>query len=195
LPPEPPSVIAELAERVRLGDGSAEEELVSSFYERVYFMALGRTRDREAARDLAQETILTVLRALHAGRLLDPERLAGYICGTARNLIRDHLRSSRPRTEPVEDWPSPAPSPEQDAERSEQQFLVRRALRELSAPDRLVLLLTLVDGLSPAEIASRLGLRPEAVRQRKARAIQRARALLNGVSRTPASGHFFATGS
>lgn len=192
--PEAPSGIAMLAERLRLGDVAAEEELVASFYEKVYFMALGRTRDRESARDLAQETILTVLRALREGRLQDPERLAGYVCGTARNLIRDQQRSARPRERCAELQPSVAPSPEQDAERSEEQFLVRRAMRELSAPDRLVLLLTLVDGLSPTEIAERLGLKPEAIRQRKARAIQRAKALLVRVSRVALPDHFVARG-
>jgi RNA polymerase sigma factor (sigma-70 family) len=179
-----PTDLARLTERIRSGEGAADEELATRFHEKAFLMALARTRDREAARDLAQETMLIVLRAVREGRLLDPARLAGYACGTARNLIREHLRSKLPRTDPVSPEPPPVPDPEQEAVQSERQFLVRRVLRSLRRPDRLVLLMTLVDGLAPAEIADRLGIRSDTVRQRKTRALQRARVLLEEVSRT-----------
>jgi len=184
-----PSDLARLAERIRSGEGAADEELANRFHAKAFLMALARTRDREAARDLAQETMLIVLRALREGRLLDPGRLAGYVCGTARNLVREHLRSKQPRTGPVGPEPLPVPDPEQEAVQAERQFLVRRVLRSLHGLDRHVLLLTLVDGLAPAEIAERLEIRPDAVRQRKARALQRARALLEEMSRTSPETH------
>ena len=157
-----PADLAKLTERIRSGEGAADEELASRFHEKAFLMALARTRDREAARDLAQETMLIVLQAVREGRLLDPGRLAGYVCGTARNLVREHLRSRQSRTGPVGPAPPPVPDPEQEAVQSERQFLVRRVLRSLRRSDRLVLLLTLVDGLTPAEIAARLGIRPGA---------------------------------
>jgi RNA polymerase sigma factor (sigma-70 family) len=184
-----PSDVARLTERIRSGEGAADEELANRFHEKAFLMALARTRDREAARDLAQETMLVVLRAVREGRVLDAGRLAGYVCGTARNLVREHLRSRQPRTDPVDPEPPPVPDPEQEAVQSERQFLVRRVLRSLHEPDRLVLLLTLVDGLAPAEIAERLGIRPDAVRQRKTRALQRARAVLEEMSRTSPETH------
>ncbi len=190
-----PTDLARLTERIRSGEGAADEELATRFHEKAFLMALARTRDREAARDLAQETMLIVLRAVREGRVLDPGRLAGYVCGTARNLVREHLRSRQPRTDPVDPDPPPVPDPEQEAVQSERQFLVRRVLRSLRRPDRLVLLLTLVDGLAPAEIAERLGIRPDAVRQRKTRALQRARVLLEEVSRTSPEAHVIQRGN
>ena len=182
--------LAEEAEPARPGPSAAEEALVRQFHERVFLIALVRTRDREAARDIAQETMLAVIRNLRAGRLRDPDKLPHYVSGTARNLINNHLRSRRRHPEiglPAGEIPAPDCEPE--VESSERRFLVRRALSQLRPEDRLILLLTLVDGLAPAEIAARLKLSPEVVRTRKSRARKRAREVLAEVSRTGPGDH------
>jgi RNA polymerase sigma factor (sigma-70 family) len=60
--------------------------------------------------------------------------------------------------------------------------LVCRELDQLTAVERKILLHTLLDGMQPSEIAERLGLKPEQVREYKSRAlakvIQRIQALL-----------------
>jgi RNA polymerase sigma-70 factor (ECF subfamily) len=182
--------LAERAEPARPGPSAAEEAVVRQFHDRVFLIAHVRTRDREAARDIAQETMLAVIRNLRAGRLRDPDKLPHYVSGTARNLINNHLRSRRRRAEtelPAAEIAAPDCEPE--VECSERRFLVRRALSQLRPEDRLVLLLTLVDGLAPAEIAERLKLSPEVVRKRKSRALKRAREVLAGVSRTGPGDH------
>jgi RNA polymerase sigma-70 factor (ECF subfamily) len=50
---------------------------------------------------------------------------------------------------------------------------VREELKQLDPTDRRILLLTLVEGLKPAEIADRLGLSAEVVRARKSRAVKK----------------------
>ena len=185
--PVAPSGLAGLAERIRSGDAAADEELVRRFHERVFVMALARTRDRETARDVAQETMLAVLTSVREGRIHEPEKLAGYVCGTARNLVLEHLRARRNRADPLLVDPPSAVDVEEELEESERRTLVRRVLRALGASDRLVLLLTLVDGLTPAQAGARMGIRPDAVRQRKLRALRRARAMLERLSR-PSSG-------
>lgn len=181
--------LAGLAERIRSGDRTAGDELVRRFHEKAFTMALVRTRDRETARDVAQETMLAVLKSIREGRLLEPEKLAGYVCGTARNLVREQLRARHTPTEPLLCDPPSATDLEGELEENERRFLVRRVLRALRAPDRLVLLLTFVDGLSPAEAGERMGIRPEAVRQRKVRALRRAQELLGKLSRPPSGPH------
>ena len=175
---------AELAETVLEARSDAEEELVRRFADRVFLIALVRTRDREAARDLAQETMLAVIRNLRDDRLLDPEKLPAYICGTARNLINNYLRA---RTRRPEGGTAPesftGPDCEVDLEQTERQFLARRAISHLQPADRLILLLTLVDGMKPGEIAERLGLSAEVVRKRKSRALERVRQVLGAGSR------------
>jgi RNA polymerase sigma-70 factor (ECF subfamily) len=181
---EPDGPTAELAETVLEERSETEGELVRRFHERVFLIAFVRTRDREAARDIAQETMLAVIRNLRDGRLLDSEKLPAYVCGTARNLISNHLRtrSRKPEGGPVPE-DVPAPDCHVEVEQSERAFLARRAIARLEPADRLVLLLTLVDGMKPAEIAQRLGLSSEVVRKRKSRALERARQVLGMGSR------------
>jgi RNA polymerase sigma-70 factor, ECF subfamily len=174
-----------LAERVRCCDSCAEEELVCHFSDRVRYLALSRTRDPEAARDLTQDVLLAVLHALRNGHLREPERLAAFVYATARNLINNHLRTrSRrlPRECPISDelCQSSAPDPTESTERV---ALVQRVLRDLDETDRRVLLMTLIEGLKPGEIAVRLGLTSEVVRARKSRALRKVIAHVRGLSR------------
>jgi DNA-directed RNA polymerase specialized sigma24 family protein len=76
LDPDGPTV--ELAETVLEERSEAEAEIVRRFHERVILIAYVRTGDREAARDLAQETMLAAIRNLRDGRSLDRENLPGY---------------------------------------------------------------------------------------------------------------------
>ena len=169
-----PQQQSSLAERIRSREPTAEEELVRFFSGRVAFLVLARTHEPEMARDLSQEVMLAVLRALRTDQLRDPERLAGFVYGTARNLINNYLRS-RSRQPPQDSieaalhLASPV-DPVQDGERS---ALVQRALRALNHTDRRILSLTFEKDLKPAEIGSRLGLSSDVVRARKSRALKK----------------------
>lgn len=179
------SEMASLAGRIRSGNRAAEEELVLRFRDRVLTMALVRTRDRETARDLTQETMLVVLSAIREDRLHDPSRLAGFICGTARNLISNWIRTRKRQEDPLDgDPPSFDSNPEDDFENAERARLAKEAIDRLKPEERKILLFTLVDGLAPSEVAGRLGLTQQAVRQRKSRALKRAREELERLSRS-----------
>ncbi|MEK7406739.1 MAG: hypothetical protein AAB225_16810 [Acidobacteriota bacterium] len=88
-----------LVESVRHGDSAAEAQLAGLYRERVFAMAVVRTRDRDAAADLAHQVILTVLLALRKGQLRERESLAAFVHGTARNPINNHIRSQCQRRE------------------------------------------------------------------------------------------------
>ena len=122
-----PQQQSSLAERVRSREPSAEEELVSLF--RPQGLVLARTHDPETARDLAQEVMLAVVRAVRQEQLREPERLAGFVYGTARNVINNYLRnrSRLPREDSIEAALHLA-SPPDAAEDTERMALVRRAL-------------------------------------------------------------------
>lgn len=173
-----------LALRVARGDRLAENEFVQRYAGRVMAMAMVRIRDREAARELVNDVLMATIRALRQDAVRDGARLGAFIHGTALNLINNFLRSSnrRPQTEALPDElpePSVADLPEHDCDL----VLLRRSIARLDAIDREVLTLTLDEGLEPEEIARRTGLTPEAVRQRKRRALQRLREALDGGSR------------
>jgi len=174
-----------LAARIRSREPSAEEEFVHLFSPRVALMVLVRTHDREAARDLAQDVMLAVVRAVRAEQLRDPERLVGFVFGTARNLINNYLRNRHrlPREDTLEAARHLA-SPPNATEDTERIALVRRALRALDSTDRTILLLTLVEGLKPAAIGIRLGLTSEVVRARKSRALKKTIDRVKKLSRT-----------
>jgi RNA polymerase sigma factor (sigma-70 family) len=176
--------LANLATRVQRGDPSAEEFLVDLFYERVRLVALFRTGNAEAARELAQDVLMAVVTALRNGGVRDAARLTAFVYGTARNHVNSYFRTGTRRPEEdalTLDYPAaPAPDPVESAERTAR---VREALATLQSSDRKILLLTLVDGLKPGEIARRLGLSDEVVRARKSRAIKKVALLMHKVSR------------
>ena len=130
------------------------------------FLVLARTRDREAARDLTQDVMLAVVRALRDGHLRDAERLAAFVYGTARNVINNYLRT---RSRLPERGPARRRASSGEHARPGRKQRARRpgaagALAALDSTDRKILLLTLVEGLKPGEIArpARPGIRGRA---------------------------------
>jgi len=191
--PEPPDLAA-LATRVASGDQAAEKTLIEHVAPRIRAMALARTRDVDLARDLTQESLIAVLVAARKGQIRDLDRVAAFVCGVARNVINNHRRRTfKLQESPLEDEllqsGLPALIAEDDHEESERKRLMTRALSALGPSDRQVLLLTLVQGLKPGEIAAKTGLSPDVVRTRKSRALKRVLETLENQSQNPAVRH------
>jgi RNA polymerase sigma-70 factor (ECF subfamily) len=164
-----------LVRRVEQGDREAEAELANRFYPRVRAMALARLHGAPAAMDITQDTILGVLEALRAGRLREPDRLPAFVLSTARNLINGYQRQEARSREVHQDTIEvPAPAEPMPAALDHQQrlALAGEALDRLKPLDRRILLLTLVEGMTSREISPIVGLHPDAVRTRKARALK-----------------------
>jgi RNA polymerase sigma factor (sigma-70 family) len=164
----------ELVARIRSGDAAGEEELVRLYNRQVLLIATARTRDREAARDLAQEILMAVLQAVRAGKLREADKLSAFVQGTARNLINNYLRTRARRAECALDSASTA-SKDSVAEQEfqERRRLVQLELERFSLLDQKILLYSLVDGHSLAKVAERLEISHEAVRARKSRMIKK----------------------
>jgi RNA polymerase sigma-70 factor, ECF subfamily len=175
--------LAALVGRVAAGETEAEGTLVEHFLPRVRVMMLARTRDADVARDLTQDTLVAVLQAARRGQIREPERIAAFVHGVARNLANNHARGVRAQAEaPLEALPA-EPFVEDDHERRERQALLVQGLEAIGEADRHILQLTLVDGMKPGEIAEQLGLTSEVVRARKSRARRRVVEALAGLSR------------
>jgi RNA polymerase sigma factor (sigma-70 family) len=162
-----------LVRRIGMGERAAEAELVAHYCSCVFAMALARTHDREAARELVDDVLMAVILTLRRHGVREPARLSGFVRGTAANIINGHVRASRrlPRTVPLETDVADD-SPTDPLERVDRDELADRALGLLNARDRQILQLSLLEGLKPAEIAARLGLSSIVVRQRKCRALR-----------------------
>lgn len=165
---------ASLARRVGQGDADAEAELARRFELRIRLMASVCLHGSDAAADVTQDTLLALLQALRAGALRQPEKLPAFVVGIARNIINHHFREAARGIEVGGDPPGPGSAhvPADSGIDAERGRLVRGALTRLKRLDRRILLLTLVDGLTPREIAPVVGLSPEVVRTRKSRAIR-----------------------
>ncbi len=137
-------------------------------------MGVVRTHDREAARELVQDVLMAVIGALRKGQLQDTDKLPAFVHGTARNLINNRLRSQSqsPLLEQLPEDLAQACSAER-IEGEERMRLVHQAIDGLAQDDRKILLMTLVEGQKPGEIAAALGLTSEVVRTRKLRAVKR----------------------
>ncbi len=179
--------LVNLAERILAGDRYAEDDLLRYFSPRIFLLLCARTRDREASRDLLQDALIAVLRALRQGQLRDHDKLAAFVLGIARNIAQSYLRDGRQsREEPLGEEPA-CPVASDALEASERDLHVRQALAELDPTDQEILRMTLVDGCKPGVIADALGLTSEVVRQRKSRATKKVAQFVKGLSQTAGS--------
>ena len=96
---------ARLAAAIRSGDRRAEDEFVRRYAVGLVTVLRVRSHDPELAKDLAQEALRIVLLRLRAGKLDQPESLAGFLRGTALNLLANELRRSERRlADSGSDW-------------------------------------------------------------------------------------------
>jgi len=184
-----------LASRIQQGDGGAEEELATRFHGRVRALAASWLDGSDVAQDIAQETILAVIQALRAGKLREPEKLPAFVLSTARNLVNNRCRQVARAREVSEDPPA---TPGRDgfalAVAAERRTLVRTALARLNAVDRRILLFTLIENMTPREIAPLVGLNPGAVRARTTRAVRAVIEEVGEVSRKRLADHIGRSG-
>jgi RNA polymerase sigma-70 factor (ECF subfamily) len=176
LPPGGSVSDARLVEEVRRGDHSAFEILVRRYENRLMGVLLRFVRDRELARDLAQETFLRVYERLDQ---FDPSRRFGpWLFRIGVNLALDFLRKRRRRIWPllfsdsrVEKGPDPAVADPRESLDLEQE--VRRVLEAIPEKYRTVLILRDLENFSTSEIAAILHRKEATIRWRLAEARMR----------------------
>jgi RNA polymerase sigma-70 factor, ECF subfamily len=201
-PEEPDGDVADLVRRIQAGDAAAESELVARFSRGLLLMLRRLVQNPALADDLHQETLALVLGKVRRGEVREPERLAGFIRGTARNLfIADRRKEARyhpldgGREEEGGARPEPAladrgPAPLDRVLADEEARQVRRLLDELRFErDRQLLLRFYVSDDSKEQICADLEIEPERFHQVLFRARERLRELWD---RTEKRQRFFA---
>ena len=165
---------ASLVGRIRQGDEGAEARLVELFSRAIRVMVRVRAGRRLEEEDLTQEVLMTAITAVRRGQLRDVDRLSAFVAGIARNVINNRLRTSRGAFEPLDDHEDAAVADlRQEIAMRERAALVRHALGALSPEDRRLLELTVIEGVTSAQMAKQLGVTEEAIRTRKSRALKR----------------------
>ena len=171
----------EVIRRAQRGDGEAFRQLVEAYQAPVYRLALRMCGgDAALAEDAAQEAFLAAWRGLP--RFRGDSRLSTWLYRLTTNAGIDWLRREK-RYRSTDDvteleLPDDAPSPQEQAEQSETQSAVRRALSRLSEEHRQVLLLRYMQELDYGEIAAALDVSEGTVKSRINRAKGRLRELL-----------------
>jgi RNA polymerase sigma-70 factor (ECF subfamily) len=179
-----PGGCVELARRIHSGDARAEAELVERFSRGLRLMLRHLARGAALADDLQQETLSLVIQKLRRGEVRDPERLAGFIRSTARNLfIADRRKQARyvaldggeeEGEGAAARLPDGGPAAIDRLLADEEARLVRRLLGELRFErDRQVLLRFYLSDDAKEDICGDLGIEPERFNQILHRARER----------------------
>lgn len=164
--PEPgeAEIASDLVRRIAAGDGSAEGELFARYSRGLLYLLRRLGAPPELAEDLQQETFRVVLERLRRQALDDPAGLAGFLRGTARNLlIAERRKTARRRTDADDDELAQAVHPSQGqlsaVLQDEEAETVRRLIAELPTDrDRQLLLRFYVGEEEKERICADLGL-------------------------------------
>lgn len=143
------------------GDERAFAEVYDATAPRVFGLVLRILVDRAQAEEVAQEVYLEAWRQ---AKRFDPDRGAAisWLLQIAHARAVDRVRSSQSQRDRdsrigVRDAPVPVDLVAEQAEVSLEAARARRALRELSDPQREAIELAYFDGLTQTEIAERVG--------------------------------------
>ena len=171
----------EWIEAARKGDEAAFEQLVRTYENKVYHLALRMCNNPDDAMEIAQEAFLSAWRGLPFFR--EESSFATWLYRLTSNAAIDFLRrDKRNVTGPSLDddktftqAPDPAPSPHSRAEQGELREALAAGLATLTPEHRQVLLLRELQGMSYEEIARALDLDLGTVKSRIARAREKLR--------------------
>jgi RNA polymerase sigma-70 factor (ECF subfamily) len=180
----------ELVRAAQEGDSSAFGNLYDRYVDVVYRYALFRLGDRDLAEDVTSETFLRALRRITSVSYQGRDVGAWFVT-IARNLILDHVKSSRFRlevvtgevTEPgaatsVSVGPAAQAGPEQQAIAGATRTELLRCVAELGEDQRECIVLRFLQGLSVAETAKVMHRNEGAIKALQHRAVRRLAQLL-----------------
>jgi len=164
-----------LVDRIRAGDMDAFETLYRSYWQRLYAFAFRYVRSKPDAEDVTQEVFLRIWR----GRAdwLPAGAVSNYLYLAVRNAARDRLARAAvarrgwwrlEQAETTQEFQC-------DLESRELAAAVERALAALPPKRAALCRLRLIDGLSYAEIADRLGIGTKTVETQLARGLKTVR--------------------
>lgn len=163
----------------RQGDAAALETLLVRYQPHLYRFGLRMCGNEEDAGDVAQESLISMARSLRDFR--GESSVSSWLYTIARRFCIKKRRRSKfaparedsldaRETTAAERVADPSPNPEQTATNRELATALTRAIDALDPPQREVLVLRDVEGLSAPEVAKVLDISIDAVKSRLHRA-------------------------
>ncbi|MGH3587212.1 MAG: sigma-70 family RNA polymerase sigma factor [Pseudonocardia sp.] len=180
-PPQEEGGAWALVKAAQDGDMIAFGDLFDRYYDVVFRYVLFRTGDRTLAEDLTQETFVRALRRISSVSYQGRD-IGAWFVTIARNLIFDHVKSSRYRLEQttseiIELSPSTG-GPEQQVLDLATNDELLRCVRKLNPDQQECIQLRFLQGLSVAETAEIMDRNEGAVKALQHRAVRRLAQLL-----------------
>lgn len=184
--------------RLRAGEAGALHDLAVEWGPRLYRYAVRLGADGELARDLTQEALVRVVRAVREGR--GPDHLGPWLYRIMTNLVRDEARSAYRQRVELAETPEDGAAPWWNArpgslgadpadlvtgryETRDRSRRLRAALDALAPPLREVVVLRVLEQRPVPAVAAILGVAEGTVKSRLHRALKALRRALE-----PASG-------
>jgi RNA polymerase sigma-70 factor, ECF subfamily len=169
----------DLIAAAQAGDRDAFGQLYTRYAPGVSRFVGSRLRDRALAQDLTSETFTRALRRIDS--VTDQGRDAGaWFTTIARNLITDHVKSSRVQRETVtaefDDTGTNQDTPEQAVIRTQAAADVRRRVAQLPTDQQECIRLRYFHDLSVAETAAAMGRNDGAIKALAHRGLEGLRA-------------------
>ena len=171
---------AALVEALRRGDPSAAEQLVETYGDRVYRLALRITTSKEDAEEAAQDALWTAARKIQMFK--GDSAFGSWIYRITANAAYQKLRTRKTKSreialeevlpaldwdgrhfEPMDDW---SPRVDEQTLQHELRGVLEEAIDQLPADYKTALVLHDIEGMSNPDIAEALGLSLPAVKSR-----------------------------
>ncbi len=171
----------DLWSRAASGDGAAFAQFYQRHADRVFTHCYRRIGSRDDAEDLVAEVFAITWR--HRDRVIPHEEvdILPWLLTTANNLLRHHYRSSVRARRLLRNIPRADSAPDisldivEQAATDQAMRKIASVLDRLRSGDREIIELCVIDGLTPAAVATATGEPPGTVRARLSRALARAR--------------------
>jgi RNA polymerase sigma factor (sigma-70 family) len=156
-----------LVDAAREGDARAWTELVRCSQDLAVAVAVGRSPSWDDAQDAAQEAFAMAF--VHLGELRDPEAFPAWLASLVRTACSRRTRRRRLPVVPLDDVDPSDPDrhdPARVVADGDEQRRVRAAVEALAEPQRLVVALHYLAGLTYPEVGAFLGIGSSAAKKR-----------------------------
>ncbi|MDQ3761662.1 MAG: sigma-70 family RNA polymerase sigma factor [Actinomycetota bacterium] len=171
----------ELVAAAQQGDQHAFGQLYDRYVDVVFRFILFRVGDRPLAEDLTSETFLRALRRISSVSYQGRDVGAWFVT-IARNLVLDHVKSSRYRLEmttaDILDSSTSDRGPEHEVVEEATATELMRCVAQLGRDQQECIMLRFMQGLSVSETAAVMGRNEGAVKALQHRAVRRLAQLL-----------------
>jgi len=149
------------------GDTTAFETLINQYRQRLYSYLCRMVSDSEAAKDLFQDVIVNVLKALPKYR--EQRKFSNWLFSIAHNLAMNYIQKQKQKSaiilentfsetdkELLSAWAVESFSPEEILKKKELQGILKSSIEKLPIEQKQILLLREYSGLPFKEIAQML---------------------------------------